>query len=239
MATPKHKSVSPFENGLIIGGNLVVLLGVMLWDWSLFDIFYIYWLENVLIGLVTAMRMLMVSAAWGIGMVIGTLFSVAFFTVHYGMFCFGHGMILFDLFYKGTIDFNSEPILMFNYALNDTSQGMFYAIVGMVIVEIIRFIQQRAEDKRDAAIPQAIMFSPYGRIVILHVTIIMGGLGAQALGDPIWALLLLVILKTTYDLGAHNYTFGPKLSDEQKAAALKERKLLQGLFSGKRSNDNE
>ena len=239
MATPKHKSVSPFENGLIIGGNLVVLLGVMLWDWSLFDIFYIYWLENVLIGIITAIRMLMVSAAWGIAMVIGSLFTIGFFTVHYGMFCFGHGMILFDLFYKGTMDFNSEPILMFDYALHGSSQGLFFAICGMIIVEIIRFLQQRAEDKRDAAIPQAIMFSPYGRIIILHVTIIMGGLGAQALGDPIWALLLLVVLKTTYDLGVHNFSFGPKLSDEQKAATLKKRQLLQKLFRGHHPSDSE
>lgn len=209
MEMPQHKKVSPFANGLIIGGNFVVLLGVMLWGWSLFDVFYIYWLENVLIGVITLMRMLMVAAAWGIGMVLGSLFMMAFFIVHYGIFCFGHGMILFDLFYNGPIDFDQEPVLMFSYFFAGQTPHLLYAILGMLVVETVRFLQIRAEDKKDARLPQAIMFTPYGRIVILHVTIIFGGLAAQELGSPLWALLLLIILKTGYDLGVHNYALVP------------------------------
>jgi len=39
--------------------------------------------------------------------------------------------------------------------------------------------------------------------VVLHLTILFGGFGVQALGSPVWALLLLVGLKTAIDLYAH------------------------------------
>ena len=47
------------------------------------------------------------------------------------------------------------------------------------------------------------MGKPYGRVVVLHLTILFGGFGVQALGSPLWALLLLVVLKTGIDLAAH------------------------------------
>jgi hypothetical protein len=39
--------------------------------------------------------------------------------------------------------------------------------------------------------------------VVLHVTIILGGIGAMALGSPLWALLVLLAMKIGLDLKAH------------------------------------
>ena len=50
---------------------------------------------------------------------------------------------------------------------------------------------------------QKIMFQPYGRIVALHVAILLGGLGAQLLGSPVWALLILIAVKIGFDVTAH------------------------------------
>ena len=50
-----------------------------------------------------------------------------------------------------------------------------------------------------------LMMRPYGRVVILHVTIIFGGAAVLALGSPVWALLLLITLKTAGDLAAHRW----------------------------------
>jgi hypothetical protein len=55
---------------------------------------------------------------------------------------------------------------------------------------------------RNVALPQ-LMMRPYGRIVLLHLTIIFGGMLVMALGSPVAALVLLVTLKTAIDLGAH------------------------------------
>ena len=47
------------------------------------------------------------------------------------------------------------------------------------------------------------MFAPYGRLVILHLAIILGAFVSLTIGSPIGALIVLVILKTIVDLTLH------------------------------------
>jgi hypothetical protein len=47
------------------------------------------------------------------------------------------------------------------------------------------------------------MAAPYGRVIVLHLTIIFGSMVVAFLGAPIAALLILVGLKTAFDLGLH------------------------------------
>ena len=47
------------------------------------------------------------------------------------------------------------------------------------------------------------MFAPYGRLLILHVTIIIGALAIAFTGAPAAAIVVLVLLKTALDLGFH------------------------------------
>lgn len=53
-----------------------------------------------------------------------------------------------------------------------------------------------------ASAPQQ-MGSAYGRVVVLHLTILFGGFVVAFLGAPIGALIVLVVLKTAFDLGLH------------------------------------
>jgi hypothetical protein len=47
------------------------------------------------------------------------------------------------------------------------------------------------------------MFAPYGRLVVLHITIILGGMAIAATGAPAAAVAILVVLKIVMDLGFH------------------------------------
>lgn len=47
------------------------------------------------------------------------------------------------------------------------------------------------------------MMSAYGRVIVLHMTILVGAFVVAILGAPIGALIVLVILKTGFDLGLH------------------------------------
>jgi hypothetical protein len=49
----------------------------------------------------------------------------------------------------------------------------------------------------------SLMAKPYGRVVVLHIAIILGGIGAMALGSPVWALLVLLAMKIGLDWKAH------------------------------------
>ena len=51
--------------------------------------------------------------------------------------------------------------------------------------------------------PGGVMSQPYGRLVVLHVTIIFGGFVSISLGTPIGSLLVLVILKIALDVVFH------------------------------------
>jgi hypothetical protein len=47
------------------------------------------------------------------------------------------------------------------------------------------------------------MFQPYGRIVVLHIAILLGAFAVLALGSNIGVLLILIVGKTALDLGFH------------------------------------
>jgi hypothetical protein len=47
------------------------------------------------------------------------------------------------------------------------------------------------------------MFAPYGRVIVLHLTILFGAFVAALLGAPIGVLIILVVLKTAFDLRLH------------------------------------
>jgi hypothetical protein len=47
------------------------------------------------------------------------------------------------------------------------------------------------------------MGAVYGRVVVLHLTILLGAFATAILGGPIWILLILVAGKTVLDLGLH------------------------------------
>ena len=44
---------------------------------------------------------------------------------------------------------------------------------------------------------------PYQRVILLHVTVLAGGFVVMLLGQPLLALVLLVLLKTAVDVQAH------------------------------------
>jgi len=47
------------------------------------------------------------------------------------------------------------------------------------------------------------MQAPYSRVVVLHVTVLLGAMLIQLFHSPLWALLLLIGLKIGVDLRAH------------------------------------
>jgi energy-converting hydrogenase Eha subunit C len=47
------------------------------------------------------------------------------------------------------------------------------------------------------------MGAPYGRILIMHFTVLLGGFGAALFGQPLAMLILLVLLKLGADIALH------------------------------------
>ena len=186
----------------LVLANLVPIFGVLLFHWAVFPLMFLFWSENVIIGALNVLKMLLASPASPLSWA-GKLFVIPFFCVHYGMFTFIHGVFVIGLFgggFKSGAGFpNAE---MFWRVAQENYLG--WAILGLAVSRGISFVTNylfNGEYKR-ASLPQ-LMQQPYGRIVVLHLAILGGGFLMMALHSPALGLLLLVALKIALDLRGH------------------------------------
>jgi len=188
----------------LIAANLVPLWGVLVWDWPVFPLLVLFWLENVLTGLANALRMLLADpgdpALW-----IGKLFLMPFFCVHYGFFCAIHGKLVFGIFggkEYARLDHGLLPIESARHAIEQYGLWLpLAALVGYQLVSLCWDYILRGGYRR-AALTE-LMARPYSRVFVLHLTIIFGGWAVMLLGSPTWALVILVLLKIAIDVKAH------------------------------------
>lgn len=191
--------------------NLVPIVGVMFLGWSAFALIFLYWLENLLIGARTVAAMLS-TAVFGATRAAGALAFAAFFTLHYGLFCFVHGMFVVAMF--GGSAYADDSL----FDLPATAQALFAREPGLVAglitialwqaVLLVLFI---ARGEARQANPLSLMAQPYPRLIILHVTIIFGGFIVMLLNQPLWGLVLLALIKAGFDIAEANGK-GPKFS---------------------------
>ena len=177
--------------------NLVPLLGVLFLNWNLSAILVLYWSENVVIGVFNVLKMALAQGA-----VEGSRMTlnrkpvksghkpglILFFIVHFGMFTFGHGVFVFSIFAK---DLPTLSVLLPAFLLLFASHGVSfgYNFIG------------KGEFRRTAF--TTLFVQPYKRVVIMHLTVILGAGAAGALQEPLMALVVLIALKTVTDVFAH------------------------------------
>ncbi|MEM9302803.1 MAG: DUF6498-containing protein [Pseudomonadota bacterium] len=212
---------------VLLLANLVPLAGMALLGWNAFLLLVIYWLENVVVGVLNLFRMAVCrgpNSPWP-----AKLFMIPFFALHYGGFTFGHGVFVFGFFggfseggdqggaQNLDLGFDNDPIAHVIGII--TEQQLLFAVAALAVSHLISFgvnFIGGGEYRRVSL--QELMGAPYGRVVVLHVTIILGGGAAMSLGNPMWALLLLVGLKTAIDLVAHRRSHR-KLGEKSAARA--------------------
>lgn len=173
---------------VLVVTNLVPVVGVIWLGWDAGAILVLYWLETVIIGLLNIPKI------WACEGHIGTkIFLTPFFAVHFGGFCLGHAAFLGAMF--GAED-DLKSLLMGGPLL---WTGLTFFISHFVSM-MVNFFGKKEYVGRQA---NAQMFFPYGRVVIMHVTIIIGGGLVMALGQPLAALIFLIGLKLLFDIIAH------------------------------------
>ena len=195
---PNAREVPPSAL-VLIAANLVPLVGVVTFHWTVFSILLLYWCENVVVGGFNVLRMAFANPS-NVASDVIKVFLIPFFVVHYGMFTMVHGMFVFALFGPGNTGFPT-PTAVFS-ALRGA--GIWYAALAIVASHGFSFVHNfLAGGEFRRASPQQLMSQPYARVVVLHITIIAGGFAITALGQPLFALLILIALKTAIDLRAH------------------------------------
>jgi hypothetical protein len=186
---------------VLLATNAIPLVGVVLHNWTVFQVLLLYWSENVVVGGFNVLRMLAAQPKSEITWA-GKLVLIPFFIVHYGMFTFVHGMFVVGLFGGGATRLGGFSYHTLLSAVSGA--GLTVPVAALVASHGFSFFHNylAGGEYQRVLLPQ-LMFQPYGRIVVLHLTVLLGGFLVMALGSPVAAIVLLVGLKTAIDLGAH------------------------------------
>ncbi|GAB2576803.1 DUF6498-containing protein [Microlunatus antarcticus] len=194
--------------GLSVAVNLLTLVGVLALGWPAGNVFLLFWCEDVVLGLITLVR-------------VGTaevdpsrrVQTALFFCVHYGIFCSVH------------LGFTLVVAWRLGWDLGVLALGVPVVLVVLrYAVELVR-TWFGPEGLRARTTPRQAMFAPYPRIVVLQVGVIVAFLLLMAsffaglpdspvasygrvvgtlpdwLGRPaVLAVVVLLLVKTLVDL---------------------------------------
>lgn len=189
---------------VLIGANLLPLYGVLFLGWQVFPVIFLFWLENVIIGVFNVLRITFFSSdkplSW-----LAKIFMAPFFCFHYGMFCFVHGIFVVGIFGKTFLPQAHFPSLPGIVAgLINTENGFGLSVLAITLSHGFSFLYNylgTGEFKRTTF--DDLMRQPYARVAVLHITLLLGTFLVIVLKTTVVGLLLLIMLKIGIDIKAH------------------------------------
>ena len=199
----------------LLAANAIPILGVLFLGWSLMTILLLYWLENGIVGVWNVPRIAL--AGRSDTPTTGGVFAgpgleraaiIPFFVFHYGMFWVVHGIFLFALPVFAGLGFGGAgggdgPAAAGSFGRIDPLAILLGGAALFVSHGVSFFANYVGRREYVATTPKERMMAVYGRVVVLHLTIILGAVAVGALGSPIVVLLILVVGKTILDLALH------------------------------------
>jgi hypothetical protein len=177
----------------LVAANLVPAAGVLSFGWDLGNIMLLYWAESGVIAFYTAIKIAIVAK-------LGAIAAVPFFVGHFGGFMAVHFLLIYGLFLRTGEWQAMRP--------GDALRAIFIPIFGSIVVLVIShgvsfYENFLGEHEFEDATVKGLMTAPYQRIMVMHLTLIVGGWIIMLVGMPAGALVVLVLLKIAADLHAH------------------------------------
>jgi len=157
---PPGPAVRPHGVGLAlalsVAVNALTLVGVLALHWPAGNVFLLFWAENVVLGLITLVRIGTAEVAPS-----GRVGTALFFCVHYGLFCVVH------LSFAAVVAWRLGVELSFLYL------GLPVALlVVRYTVELVT-TWFGGDGLRRRTSPRQAMTAPYPRIVVLQVGVLL------------------------------------------------------------------
>ncbi len=180
----------------LVAANLIPLYMVLSGEWTLEQVILLFWAESGVIGFYTLLKMAVVARWWSI-------FPGVFFLGHFGGFMAMHFLFIYMLFLRGALPGTLAPAAL------DELVRLFaplqLALLALVISHGISFVANFAMRREyEGARVQSLMTAPYGRIIAMQLTLILGGWVVMWLHDPAPALAMLIVFKVIADLSGHH-----------------------------------
>lgn len=200
----------------LVAANLVPLYGVLFRGWSVLAILVLYWIESGIIGALNVAEIAMARGRTAAGPTRFTIngrpapersaFLVLFFVMHYGIFWLVHGVFVFLLPLFANVgsspaDGGGDPFAQYA-AMN--ARAVAIGAVGLAISHSLSFAINFVGGREYLTVsPAEQMFSVYGRVFVLHATVLGGALLLGWLGTPVVALVILITGKIILDIAFH------------------------------------
>jgi hypothetical protein len=194
-----NAAAAPLRLAAAIGSAALLAAGIVLLGWSSFAVLAYYWLENVIVGAFTAVRIL--AAGWRSERYAESLATTVFFGLHYGLFCLVHGTFVALLFGgMRAVDAPADPVLLMLGRIAGDGVGVVVVAAMVVAAALDAWQSMQRLDADDPRASRRIMAEPYGRVIMLHLALIAGAGIMAGLQLPSPAALLLVAFRLVYEL---------------------------------------
>ena len=183
-----HSSVS---SAALIAANLAPVGGVLFFAWTIEDVLLLYWAESAVIGFYNLARMWVIGR-WKI------LLLGPFFLIHYSGFMAGH------LFFIYALVISDSDVSMSVSSMLDHLLLLSPALVALFISHGVSFFFNFLGEKEyETTSLSEQLNAPYRRIVVMHITIMLGSLLVMAMDNKLLFVVSMMALKVGLDLRAH------------------------------------
>lgn len=179
------QAATPSSLWVLLAANAIPLAGVLFFGWDLGLVLLLYWAESAVLLFFSLLKLAMTAGLAAVAL-------IPFFMVHAGMFMGGHLVFLVAVFVEEPAEGWSSLVREIAWIL-----PVFVASHGYSFWANFRRKGESYKGHGD------VMAAFYRRIVVMHLTIIFGAFLIFGLGSPIWAVVLLVVLKTLADGWSH------------------------------------
>ena len=207
----------PGASGLaLIAVNLVPLAGVLFAGWRAADVVLMYWVENLIVGLLNIPRILLAQAEPGDApgralpdRLRANAPAALFFVLHYGLFCAVHWMALIELFGADTLaapgvdDDSIAVLLAIWHRLTGESLSIVSAAALLGSHLFSFFFNFLGQGEYRCVVAGTMVERPYKRIAVVQVFAIVCGALLQHVDSPLAAVAVFVLVKTVIDLHLH------------------------------------
>ncbi len=187
------KFMKKYYAGLaLIFFNLIPLLGVIYWDWKLFDILFLYWLESLVIVIYNGFKIHKVAK-------INQYPQPSYFVYGYIYFMLsGFWLIIICVF------FGPLKSTFFELPGEALDLGVIFPLIGLIISHGISYKNNFLDNKeyRNLTVNQ-VFYAPIFRYSIIQLVVFFTGIGYLITDSIFFGAITMVVLKTILDLFAH------------------------------------
>lgn len=191
----------------LIGANLLPIAGTLFWGWDPKEIFLVYCLETIIIGIVHVIKMGIVTAArksdlWynqGSATRQSGLLFMLFFMLHYGIFV----GVQMGMFFGVSGIGKGKDITAFNFFYKWPqliTEDSYFLLAAFAICYGFKMIFDFILSGEYKTIPMMkLMFQPYGRIIIQQFTVIVGSM-FLVFGAGKFFIIIFALVKIFFEL---------------------------------------